>query len=426
MVLTAVGLACLVVSIGGGFDANEASADETDAMLFSYSLVGSARGAHFGYEDPSQAAQIEGDVPEASSSLVTGGLGYGLASIAWPGATFANGGTLLQTVVPGFPPEAGTLLNYPVRAEARTGQEPPSVSNDSVPGVTMRATATPDRVDVAANLSRVEGAAGATLGSVRAVTSLKLERLLGTSSAEITATDIDIAGVVKIGSIHSVSMGTTDGLMAKGDAHTTVSGVTVAGVPATIDENGLTIGDSANPINSAINEVAKAILEQSGITLVVSSATKDVEGPTGRFTAGSVLITMPGDGAAVGRLSIGGASTVVTASRSDPSGLVPDDVVELPTGSIDDTAGTDGGEPTTLHPVTDAEVPAPLASDGDPEVTLGPAAPTLAASVGYGGLSPALIVLGMFGSVLVALGIRRFTDTLISVADSGPPCPLVD
>lgn len=417
--LVALGLVCVATSIGGGV---HAGADEP--TLFSYSLIAGARGARFAYDDPLQSAQIEGDVPEASGSLITGGLGYGLASVAWPGATFANGGTLLQTLVPQVPPEAGTLLNYPLRAEARTGQEPPSVSNDTVPGVTMRATATPDHVDVAANLSRVEGVAGATLGSVRAVSNLRLEPLLGTASSQIDVTDINIADVVRIASVQSVSKGATDGQKATGDAHTTVSGVTVAGVPATIDERGLTIGTSTNPAHAAINDLAKAVLEQSGITLVLTTPTKQVDGPTGRFTAGSLVVTMPGDGAAVGSMSIGAASTVVTASRTDPAAPLLDDVV--PAAPAEDVASR-GDVASTEQP--DQGPPSLPASDDDatPEpVTLGRSDTTLAAAVGFGGLRPILIALGLFGAGLVALGLRRFTLALVAAADTSVPCPLVD
>src|SRR5690349_12754230 len=116
----------------------EAPSASADGLL-GYDMSADAKGVNIFMVIPDSALQPELNIPQASATQQSG-TGYGLASSAWPGAIVANGGTLLGVLVPGFPPEVAALLVYPVRAEARTGQDPPTTSYD-VPGLTMRSRA---------------------------------------------------------------------------------------------------------------------------------------------------------------------------------------------------------------------------------------------------------------------------------------------
>src|SRR5689334_3378014 len=118
--LIGAGIAAAVLSVGGFVvDAPSAGAEG----LLGYDMSADARGTNVFWVIPDSALQPELDIPQASATQQSG-TGYGLASAAWPGPIVANGGTLLGVLVPGFPPEVAALLVYPVRAEARTGQDP--------------------------------------------------------------------------------------------------------------------------------------------------------------------------------------------------------------------------------------------------------------------------------------------------------------
>src|SRR5437899_10146974 len=94
-------LLILGLLLGGAFGlrVNRARADTT---LGSYSAIGAAQGIEFTEDEPTAQAHPEGqgDAPYTTSSLSNGGLGYGLSSIAWPGAYGGNAGSLILVALP--------------------------------------------------------------------------------------------------------------------------------------------------------------------------------------------------------------------------------------------------------------------------------------------------------------------------------------
>ncbi|MDQ1374845.1 MAG: hypothetical protein QOJ09_2183, partial [Actinomycetota bacterium] len=93
LLLAATGL----VVLSGGARA------QTDAggTFGSFALTATAPGFEATEDEPSAQAHPEGHgaAPE-TSTLLSNGFGYGLASIAWPGATAANGGAVLGLLIP--------------------------------------------------------------------------------------------------------------------------------------------------------------------------------------------------------------------------------------------------------------------------------------------------------------------------------------
>src|SRR5205823_13950599 len=102
--------------------------------------------------------------------------------------------------------------------------------------------------------------------------------------------DISIGDVVKIKSVASSASATTDGVKASGTAATTVSGMTIAGQTATIDDQGLHIGAQGQPANAIANQIAAQALSKSGMQIVLSAPTKEVNGGAASMTAGSLVV----------------------------------------------------------------------------------------------------------------------------------------
>src|SRR5438105_10497418 len=92
-----------------------------DATLSSFGLQSGARGWRWFDEDATNGNQ-EAEVPESSANLANGPVGYGLASVVWPGPLASNAGSLILVLQPTAPPQA-TMLNDPVLAEVRSGPD---------------------------------------------------------------------------------------------------------------------------------------------------------------------------------------------------------------------------------------------------------------------------------------------------------------
>jgi hypothetical protein len=404
-----------------------AGAQEAPATLGSYDLRAGARGFMFYNADATGARSAEGEVPEASTTLATGPVGYGLASLAWPGALGGNAGSLLLVVAPDAPKEVSNL-NYPVRAEARTGQSPDTTENATVPGTTMKATARPDLVNAE---SVVQGATGdpGEFGrtNVRSTTSLSEGK--GIADAVSVVRNINLGeGAVTIDSITSTAKAVTDGQKGDGEARTIVSGVKVGGQPATIDENGLRFGDANQPANAIVNQLAQQALSEAGIEVVVSKPSKEVDGAGATVTAGSVVFTWTTPSGPNG-IAFGGASASVNG------GPGVDDLVAELTGDLGGAVGPDALPSGDLGSVgaaplgggLDAATPetgggAPVA-DGDGEVALDA---TPAVELGGRRLKSGEVVFGLIAAALMAVGMRRLSNEVMAERAVATVCPLLE
>jgi hypothetical protein len=422
-VLLVSGLVCGTVAFNGW-----RAAPAKAATLFSFDFHSGGRGVRF-YDVDAKNGDQEGEVPEASANLASGPVGYGLAAVAWPGPIAANAGTLILVLRPDAPPQA-TMLNDPVRAEARTGQNPPTTTNSSVPGTSMTATAKTDLVESDANVQGTTSDAG-TFGPTHAHSHTTNGG--GTGKADATSLVQNISfggGVIKIDSVSSTAEAHTDGVKADGSAGTVVNGMTVNGTPATVDENGLHIGDSSQPVNKAINDAAVQALSQAGISVVVSAPTKEVKGGSAQVTAGSLVISWAtGAGNPTFIWSIGGAQASVAAAPAsdEPVASLTDDTVSSSggsgLGSLSDTSAA-GVSPGGLGVATgEAGSGSPLVAQGTTGATDGEKRSfTPAAFTGHP-TRIGWVVLGLLAALLAGLGLRRLTDDLL--ADRAvTACPL--
>jgi len=357
--------------------------------------------------------QIDSTVPDAATTFETGNIGYGRASIAWPGALLGNAGDLFIILGGGqLPPDAQNgvrTFNDPVRAEARAPSGPPQASFDQVPGVAMKATAdaTTATAHSSAQQSSVPGAVD--MGSATADSRSALGAGQVVSEASSRVSDISFGEVLHIDSITSSARATSDAVTATGAATTTVNGVTVAGQPATIDEHGLQLGTSKTPLNEAANQAAKQALEQAGIEVVVSQPVITTEGASSSASAGSVLISF-GDGQAA--FVFGGATAAATASPAFDEAGTP---VDGGTTSVDSGDGGLGLGPTQdLAGSGPAGVAAPAGAGTQPRRL----DTTLTSSLGKA--NPVwLVLVAAFLGWLTAAALRRLGTGILEL---GPAC----
>jgi hypothetical protein len=327
----------------------------------------------------------------------------------------ANGGTLLAVVVPNAPKET-SQLNYPVRAESRTGDDPATKTFDA-PGASLRSTSLPTLVESDAHVqSANSGLLG--LGEVSALARTSSTDQGALSEATSSTQNISIAGVLKIQSITSMATAKSTGDIGTGDAKTVVSGVTVAGQPATIDEGGLHLADQqGTPIGAVGNQVADQALKASGITVTVTKPEKAVQGANVATKAGVVVINYKTDsgpftvtfgGASAGAQSAPGLGDLFGDLGGDLGAGTDAAAVDSSTGSLGDlgTSPVDAGT-------------APIAGGNGP-VALGPV--QNAASSGKP-VKPGAILLGVLAAGLLAVGMRRLGDNVLT-EQAGSTCPL--
>jgi hypothetical protein len=378
----------------------------------------------------------EGVLPETTSQLQRGPIGSATAAIVWPGSLAANAGSLIITAGgAGVPPQA-TMLNDPIRAEARTGTPPSTVTNTSVPNVVMKAKAEELSTAAQSSVQDLSVAAVGTIGSIKGVTDTSVTKpKLIVSKATSAVSDVTLAGVVHIDGITSTAEATSDGIKATVKGKTVVSGATIAGVPVTIDEKGITVQGSGLALTAATKAVNSAVAK-AGLTLLVSEPQGKPAGANVVYTAGSLVavfkptadylfsVTLGGanvtasagpgftndfpttggtTGGTTGTTSTGGTTSGGTSGGGGTSGSVA-------TGGLSGNPTTGGTVPTST---SGGDVPAPETFNGQTAASRRPLG---------GGVSPWLAVVGLGGVGLMAAGMKRLPDRVLEAVP--PTCPL--
>ena len=433
-------VAGLALTVGGVVV--KLSPARADVVLGSYSFIATAPGFEVTEDEPIAQAHPEGQgaIPYTTSLLTNGNVGYGLSSIAWPGATFANAGAVVGLVFPsqvgGQPtPDAisgvvkglAPAANYPVRAEARTGSSPDG-SFTSIPGVTLAAHADTAKVEGVASVQSAEQPNVARYGNMRSDSVSTLTGSAGQAAATSVITDIDIGGAVKIKSVTSTATAQTDGAKAQASGGTVVQGLSIGGQAAYVDQDGVHIGQPGQPANDAVNKAANQALAGLGMTIYVSQPQKELQGSSATYNAGALLFRWepPNNPSKnVFTATFGGSRVSVAASQG--SGF---DVLSSSSESPA-TSGDFGGATTGVPPVVPSLDTGGSATPSAP-ATSGPTAsaapsgtatqPTTLVAATFAGISAGWLLLGLAAAALLGVGSWRLMGDLLD--RSATPCPL--
>lgn len=403
----------------------DASADETPgAAFFGYVLSATAHG--FGYTEDQPSAnshpESDGEVPESQARLAAGS-GRALASVAWPGDLMGNLGSLVQLVNPDAPDEV-QVLNYPVRAETSVGK--PDVTNADVPGALMTASARLDRVTATSVLDGGEVGTSAGFGSTRSSSTVTLSADTAASVADSTTKDLSFGGVITIKSVVSHAEGRTDGTTATASGATSVSGMSVGGIPVTVDDNGVTVAGNNQPHDPVLQSTVNTLLQNAGMTIVLSKPTKEVDGGYVTYDAGSlVMVWMPPNNPSrnIVVMKVGGARVVSGATLADAA--PPTSVPTLPPATPRPV------QPPVQQPVSApvADTPLPPRTDtpaAEPAPVTAPEAPlaVVPRALERGkGIPPAVAALTALGGLLLLAGTLQ-VPALVAPRPLAAHCPL--
>lgn len=434
----AMGTASIALAVANPFGSAHADSSGSAAKFGSYTLSATAPGWEMYEDEPSANAHPEGGVqaPYSTSALSTGGLGYGLSSIAWPGATEANANGVAVLLfpksidVPGGPsvpvPDAVTALfqqaapatAYPLRAEARTGSDKPDATLDGQ-AATLKAHADDVLANASATTKGATGQAGFTFGNAETIASSVLNDTAGQASAESKITKIDIGGVIKIDSVVSTATASTSASDSNSSGTTVVQGLTIGGQAAYVDDNGVHFGSQNQPANAVVSQIANNAMKQGGFSFFVSQPQQEVDGPTSSYTAGSLYIVWkppqnPSENMFV--IALGGSRVSVTAKPGfDTASVSP---VSTPSSFVSSPAVSSSRRPTGGITSSAPTSASPSVAATKPKAAVVQSNPIAATFNGLGGQA----MLGVIGAGLLFFGFRRVADDIV---DRAPTiCPL--
>ena len=417
--LAAAGLVALLAVPGSPARGQEGEETEDPAAaLGGFQLVGAAVGMEATFHQPGALPAeptAQGSVPYSTTNLSTGPTATALASVAWPGVLFANGGTAAEQS--GAPPGFGDTFNYKVRSEAFSPQGPEQHENNGYPGVTMKTQARPDE-SVSDGQASGSDSGFTGSGSFTSHSRSALEDGKGVVDALATASDLVLAaGVVTIDSVITTARATTDGVAVTLEGQTTVNGLMVAGQPATVDGDGVHASDQGGglgPLTASSSLIVNQALAQAHVKMHVVEPEDHVDGPNGERVLGGLVVEWVNtatDPDQTWIYTFGGALVSVAASpgftfEEEPDvGLgdepvdepdEPDDVV-LPDDSGPPDDGTSGGRPDT-------------GTSSGGETALGDLVP-----ISYpGGLPAWLLLLALAVAAGLAAGLRRLSDDVLA------------
>ena len=399
---------------------------------------------------------LDATVPETSSTLQSGPLGHGLASLFWPGDLGGHFGSALEQLgqlctsllpisVPNLPTQClavppsvkdnATAFNDPFKAEtfAPGGPADASYFDPAIPGVTMWSHADSNRVESAAGFSSFQAPGLGSLGSVQSHSLTTQGDGKGVSDARSELFDVSLAGgLVTIDHVASAAKETTDGQQAVGTGRTVVSGLHIGGLPAAIDTSGLHV--------EGLTSVANKALQALGLEIELTAPTVATEGAKGSFGAPVVVISYRDDqnaleqaGLALGQKLTTGALRPLTGSLQQLA-LGPQTKVTLALGgataSVDGApafadlgAGDTGGSSVTpgipgtnsTQTVTPGSVGTSVegvqlsAPTALPRAKAGGIAAVTRALSGFGGLAWGLVLGAVAAAVALGLGLSRAT-----------------
>jgi hypothetical protein len=426
--LGVAGAAMFLMAISSTFSSARADAP---VNFGSYTISATAPGFEMYEDEPSANAHPEGagQVPYSSSALGAGGLGYALSSMAWPGATEANAdkialllfphdvqGVPVPDAVVGLVGTAAPAASYPIRAEARTGENKPDDALDAQ-GAKLTAHADPVLAQGTATMTGATGQAGFTLGNAETVATSVLNSTAGQATANSKITNIDIGGVIKIDNVTSTATATTDGVSSSSSGLTVVQGMTIAGQKAYVDDAGVHIGEQNQPANAALSQIANQALTQAGFSFFVSQPQQEASAATASYTAGALYIlwkppSNPSENVFV--ISLGASRVSVTAA--------PGSNFAVPTAAPPNVSATPArsASPATPSPgiaSSPATAASPAVKAATPAVSVG-GKPIAATFDGLAGQ----VMLGLAGTGLMFFGFRRVGDDIVDRAPS--TCPL--
>jgi hypothetical protein len=431
------------------------AADQTSGGLVGYEIESAAPGVELVYDNaafptPAHPA-FTGTMPEATSTMSTGPQTEGFTSILWPGPLVGNLGTTFQQLnqlcapasIP-LPSGANCLpipqalkqflagKNDPVRADAKNSG-PQDASYGGPGALYMRAHAVDQQATADSGVSSFVASPLVNFGSVTAHSSATLANggnvAVGDAIGTMGGLELGLGlpglpsnvALLTISSVVSTVHVQSDGSKGYGKGGTVISGVTVAGMPATIDQDGLHLGSTSQPLAPLLTPLASTasrLLDQFKFKVSVAQPIEVTQGSSEMLALGGVTVAFKTPDGSSFKITAGKAAAAVDGSPNEPFPSLP----AIPSAIAPSLSSP---EAALSAPSLPEVASVPLVSPSGPAVA--PAVPqsTRNASFlpGFGGLAAGLLVAGLVAAALIGAGLKRLSDDVLAEAPGGPGCP---
>jgi len=283
-----------------------AAAQDAGPTLGGYSGIAQADGLHALYNPAGLlpiAAPVDFGAPDAYVTIASGPATFARASAADPGDLLANPGALLANGVPGY--QAGTVPAYPYRAVASSGTNPSAESSPG-PGLDARATADDTGSSATATMPLSSAPAIASFGTMSATATTTTDGATVTVHARSEISDLNLLGVLTIGSVVTDLSATSDGTTTDTSGGTVVTNGSVLGMPVDIDAGGVKPASSrtastgtttTNPVSGLLGTVVSSLLGADGSlngVLANAGIHVTVAGPVKTGTPNATTLTAGG------------------------------------------------------------------------------------------------------------------------------------
>ena len=100
----------------------------------------------------------------------------------------------------------------------------------------------------------------------------------------------------------------------------------VAGIPATVDENGVSFGPAKDPVNKRLNDLAQQALAKSGFKILLTKPDGTPQGSAVNYNAGSLVISWQPQPGTIFSVTLGGATANVNSTPGFDTLTVPSSV----------------------------------------------------------------------------------------------------
>jgi hypothetical protein len=430
-----------------------AGADNGTSGLIGFEVQAAAPGLELVFDSPAIPTPTHpvftGTLPEATSTMGTGPSTEGFTAIFWPGPLAGNLGTTLQQLnqlcAPGsipLPPGANCLpvpqslkdimkgKNDPVRADAKNSG-PQDASYGGSGALYMRAHADDQGATSDAGVTSLQAPPLVNIGSVTAHSNVQLAKGGGVVSGDavgamgglvvglgLPGLPVNLA-LLSIDSVNSTVHVESNGTKGSGKGSTVASGVKVAGMPASIDQSGLHLGPTTQPLNSLLNPLLSTVtnlLSQLKFKVHLVQPVETTQGTSETFTLGGVIIEFTTPDGSMVKITAGKAAA---AADSSPAEALP----ALPTLPVTEPSlGSAGG--TALSSPSISDTGSPLGAAPAAGTTSTPQTIRNAAFLPGGKpLAAGVLLVALAAAGLIGFGLKRLSDDVLAVAPPGTTCP---
>ena len=271
-----LGLVAASTLLGGSAQADEG------ATLSGYQGQAAASGLHVSYNPAGVlpvGPLVDVGAPDTLATVASGPTTFARAGVADPGDILANPDAVLALADSRYP--QGTVPAYPYRVTASSGTGEPKVESNPAPGLNARAEAQPGGSLAQATTPGAEAKGFASTGSIVSRSTTEVGDTKVEVHARTEVSHFQLLDVIKIESLVTDVVATSDGGPPKLTGGTTITGATVADTPVTIDAAGV----------HGPAEVEKALAD-AGIRLTLAGPTKLAGKTSGQLGATGLRIDL--------------------------------------------------------------------------------------------------------------------------------------